>query len=229
MPKHTQPWSVMLVDHDRLFSAALSAVLARGPFQVQCIASDLEEAARTMEYGSNADLIILAPSLTIEPDHLILGMQTLCDLGPVRLAVLCLRPDDEMITTTWRGGGRACLGKSISADSLLHALELVMLGQLVYPPQIARLLSVDQPEIIGGDGIDATAEPRNENLSKREMQILRCLLAGQSNKLIARQLDITESTVKMHFKNVMRKINAQNRTQAAVWAIQHGVGTSPAN
>ena len=49
------------------------------------------------------------------------------------------------------------------------------------------------------------------------------VLAGQSNKAIARNLHITESTVKMHFKNVMRKINAQNRTQAAVWAIQNGL------
>ncbi|WP_349017871.1 response regulator transcription factor [Azospirillum brasilense] len=100
----------------------------------------------------------------------------------------------------------------MSSESLLRALQLVMLGEVVYPTHVASLLIANanserpQPE---------RAQPANNELSKREVQILRCLLAGQSNKAIARNLHITESTVKMHFKNVMRKINAQNRTQAA--------------
>ena len=54
--------------------------------------------------------------------------------------------------------------------------------------------------------------------------VLRCLLHGHSNKIIARDLGITDSTVKVHLKAVLRKINASNRTQAAIWALNHGLG-----
>jgi two-component system nitrate/nitrite response regulator NarL len=96
-----------------------------------------------------------------------------------------------------------------------------MLGEAVFPRSIADLLISSGIE-------EASLTPSSlpslgNELSKREIEILRCLLGGQSNKAIARNLSITESTVKMHFKNVMRKIRAQNRTQAAVWAIQHGI------
>jgi two-component system nitrate/nitrite response regulator NarL len=58
-------------------------------------------------------------------------------------------------------------------------------------------------------------------LSDRERQILSCLIHGQSNKVIARELDIAEATVKVHVKGLLRKLRAANRTQAAVWALKH--------
>ena len=61
-------------------------------------------------------------------------------------------------------------------------------------------------------------------MSQREVQILRCLLSGDSNKMIANQLSITEATVKVHLKSLLRKINASNRTQAAIWALNNGIG-----
>ena len=97
-----------------------------------------------------------------------------------------------------------------------------MLGEAVFPRSIADLLissGIEEASLAPSASLPALG---NE-LSKREIEILRCLLGGQSNKAIARNLSITELTVKMHFKNVMRKIRAQNRTQAAVWAIQHGI------
>jgi two-component system nitrate/nitrite response regulator NarL len=62
-------------------------------------------------------------------------------------------------------------------------------------------------------------------LSSRELQILGCLVEGASNKVIANQLAITEATVKVHLKSILRKINASNRTQAAIWALHHGVSS----
>jgi two-component system nitrate/nitrite response regulator NarL len=56
------------------------------------------------------------------------------------------------------------------------------------------------------------------------VQILRCLLNGDSNKMIANHLNITEATVKVHLKSLLRKINASNRTQAAIWALNNGIG-----
>ena len=66
---------------------------------------------------------------------------------------------------------------------------------------------------------DDTIAPQ---LSPREKSILRCLIEGDSNKSIARKIDIAEATVKVHVKAILRKIRVQNRTQAAIWAMNHG-------
>jgi two-component system nitrate/nitrite response regulator NarL len=101
-----------------------------------------------------------------------------------------------------------------------------MLGQQVFPTQAALML-------IGNRGLgpshfgDTSSSARSSltrGVSGREGEILRSLLSGHSNKQIARQLGISEATVKVHLKAVMRKINAQNRTQAAVWGLANGFG-----
>src|SRR6476619_8470323 len=68
----------------------------------------------------------------------------------------------------------------------------------------------------------ATEDTVAPQLSPREKSILRCLIAGDSNKGIARKIDIAEATVKVHVKGILRKIRVQNRTQAAIWAMNHG-------
>ncbi|TPG21598.1 DNA-binding response regulator [Sphingomonas koreensis] len=69
-----------------------------------------------------------------------------------------------------------------------------------------------------------TATPEIRNLlSDREIEILRCLVIGYPNKLISRRLDISEATVKVHVKAVLRKLKVQNRTQAAIYALHHGL------
>ena len=60
-------------------------------------------------------------------------------------------------------------------------------------------------------------------LTERERAILACVAAGMSNKLIARELDITEGTVKVHVKNLLKKLNFRSRVEAAVWAVEHGI------
>jgi two-component system nitrate/nitrite response regulator NarL len=66
------------------------------------------------------------------------------------------------------------------------------------------------------------------NLTAREMDILHLLVAGEPNKVIARRLSITEATVKVHLRSLLKKINAANRTQAAIWALHHGFANSAA-
>jgi two-component system nitrate/nitrite response regulator NarL len=71
------------------------------------------------------------------------------------------------------------------------------------------------------ESLDTEDEQPPKGLSVRETVILRCLMEGDSNKLIARKFDITEATVKVHVKAILRKIRAKNRTQAAIWAASH--------
>ncbi|QCO16235.1 DNA-binding response regulator [Azospirillum brasilense] len=211
-------WNVMLVDHDRLFSAALGTLISGGPFRVSHHATTVEDAEAAIAQGVQPDLIVVALGDATNDEAG--GVKRLRAATSARIAVLADAIADRTLSLSLKAGADAYLNKSMSSESLLRALQLVMLGEVVYPTHVASLLIANanserpQPE---------RAQPANNELSKREVQILRCLLAGQSNKAIARNLHITESTVKMHFKNVMRKINAQNRTQAAVWAIQNGL------
>ncbi len=214
-------WDVMLVDHDRLFSAALATLISNGPFRVTRHALNPTEALSAVGGGSAPDLVVLALHAGGGEDHGTIA-RLKAESG-ARLALLAEAADDRTLTLALRAGADACLHKSMSSESLLRSLQLVMLGEVVYPPHVASLLAAPRSDRDGERRGHARAQAADTDLSKREIQILRCLLAGQSNKAIARHLNITESTVKMHFKNVMRKINAQNRTQAAVWAMQHGL------
>ncbi|KAA0582998.1 response regulator transcription factor [Azospirillum sp. Sh1] len=213
-------WNVMLVDHDRLFSAALATLIGGGPFRVSAHAASADDALDLIAEGEEPDLIVLALQDGMPEE--IAGIRRLRDGTSARIAVLADTIADRSLSQSLKAGADAYLNKSMSSESLLRSLRLVMLGEVVYPTHVAGLLMAaanERPQ----HSPTPIAMPPSGDLSKREVQILRCLLAGQSNKAIARNLHITESTVKMHFKNVMRKINAQNRTQAAVWAIQNGL------
>ena len=110
----------------------------------------------------------------------------------------------------------------ISTDALSYSLQLVMLGEKVFPTQMASFWT-QTPMRSGASASKAIAS----KLSNRESEILHCLVDGSSNKAIARRLDITESTVKVHMKSLLRKINAANRTQAAIWGMEAGFGDPP--
>ncbi|HYH19993.1 MAG TPA: response regulator transcription factor [Azospirillum sp.] len=211
-------WNVMLVDHDRLFSAALGTLISSGPFRICQHAANAHDAHAALEQGADPDLIVMA--LQEGSAEELASLKRLRATSGARIAVLADAMADRSLSLALKAGADAYLNKGMSSESLLRSLHLVMLGEVVYPTHVASLLIATANERPQQPRVAPT--PSNE-LSKREVQILRCLLAGQSNKAIARNLHITESTVKMHFKNVMRKINAQNRTQAAVWAIQNGL------
>ncbi|MER8459699.1 response regulator transcription factor [Mesorhizobium sp. M0923] len=149
----------------------------------------------------------------------------------VALADHC-RPND--IVSALRAGADAYLTKVAAHDTFIKALELVMLGQTVLPAETSTFIQ----DIRHGLKHDAVHEFTNvavtmENtdrepsmLSTREDCIIRCLIGGESNKTIARKINIAEATVKVHVKAILRKIRVGNRTQAAVWAMNHGMLTS---
>jgi len=119
-----------------------------------------------------------------------------------------------------------CLGAS-APDVLIKSLELVMLGEAVLPSEVLRSIldgSLQRPEQPLHD--HAPEDPKSVHrmdckLSAKETQVLSHLRDGSSNKIIACKLDITEATVKVHVKAILRKIGAANRTQAAIWATEH--------
>ncbi len=226
-------WNIMLIDHDQLFSAGLSALLDGSPFHITAAVPTVAHAVAALTHPpvTPPDIIIIASPLLDEGR----GLSQVRRHSPARLVVLATGGGTEPLRLALQGGADACLDKSMSRETLVRALHLVALGEVVYPLRAAEMLATAPASPPAPASAPApTGAPSGDGvgpLSPREVQILQCLLAGQSNKAIARQLSITESTVKMHFKNMMRKIQAQNRTQAAVWAIQNGLappaGPSP--
>jgi two-component system nitrate/nitrite response regulator NarL len=97
-----------------------------------------------------------------------------------------------------------------------------MLGETFLPFSISFELLRHRSNQISLPGAPAGTAARGVgNLSPRETQILRCLTQGVSNKLIARELGLSEATVKVHLKAILRKVKVGNRTQAAIWAQEH--------
>lgn len=108
----------------------------------------------------------------------------------------------------------------IGCESLIGVLQLAAVGEKVFPSQMAPMLTASVWKLLASNW-----KFNNDiNLSVREIEILRCLMNGDCNKVIARGLEISEATVKVHVKAVLRKMHVTNRTQAAIWAITRGLG-----
>ena len=106
----------------------------------------------------------------------------------------------------------------ISPEVLFDSLRLIFLGEKVFPTILAAWIVNDDEDVFSG-----AAELGDKKLSRRELEILCLVIEGKSNKTIANSLRIGDATVKIHLRRILKKINATNRTQAAVWAVNHGL------
>jgi two-component system, NarL family, nitrate/nitrite response regulator NarL len=167
----------------------------------------------------------------------------------VRAVILTGSHTASDILPAFVAGACGFLRQDIQSKQLIKSLELVALGESVMHPRFQQmaLTSPAGPALAAGEGDASELFPRRlldmrpralqasegmqaseqsgddvvRSLSRRELVILRTLTEGASNKIIARKLVITESTVKVHMKAILRKLRLQNRTQAAIWARTH--------
>ena len=144
----------------------------------------------------------------------------------VKIVFLVAELDLEMMSACFAAGASGYLLESISRDALRESLKLVNAGEKVFPSELAALFPALTSKSSPLEGIAPMAET-SEALSRREVEILQCLASGQSNKVIAKNLDITEATVKVHVKRILRKAHVLNRTQAALWGVATGVALAP--
>ncbi len=118
----------------------------------------------------------------------------------------------------------ACIFNVPSRDILLKTVELTLLNQRVFVlPAAATVDDEVSKPLLSSESSSPTINDRDQ-LSPRERQVANCLAQGKSNKGIARLCKISEATVKVHLKAILRKTRLKNRTQVAVWAIRHGFG-----
>ncbi|CAO3407207.1 LuxR C-terminal-related transcriptional regulator [Azospirillum largimobile] len=214
--------NVFLIDANKLFREGMKRLFEGTSFNVVGEAGTLREGLTALGTGSNPDLILI--DLPSGADEEVEAMRTLREGHPsIKIVILTNDLDTRRLSGALGAGAGGYLLKDIACEALMQSLKLVMMGEKVFPTHLAELLVNGRTEDMG-----AELPTRRKGLSQREVQILRCLLNGNSNKMIANHLNITEATVKVHLKSLLRKINASNRTQAAIWALNNGIGDQAA-
>jgi two-component system nitrate/nitrite response regulator NarL len=212
--------TLLLVGCNKLSRLGLKSLLTSSPFTV---------------IGEVSDITQIDPDVLPEPDialldctresrvvlELLEGLHAIYPDTPA--VILSENVSIASLAACLSAGAAGFLTTDISLAALLRSLQLAALGETVFPTDLAGLL------------VSGKREQRRpfipvENacgLSEREVETVQCLIRGDSNKVIARRLNITEATIKVHIKSVLRKIKASNRTQAAIWALGQGYLPAP--
>jgi two-component system nitrate/nitrite response regulator NarL len=200
----------ILIEPNRLFREGLKHLLSGTRFEVGAEFNTVDLALAAAETAETVDLVITGQPVTDDAD-----LRALREAFPTaRIVVLADALSVDVLRAAMGGGADGFLIKTVSPEALIQSLQLILLGEKVFPTTLAPML------------LDMTAAgPQHSvrGLSPREREILQLLVTGASNKLIATRLGITEATVKVHLKTLLRKIDVNNRTQAAIWAMNNGV------
>ena len=208
---------IILIDDHTLFRSGIKALLSRqSDFEVIGEAADGFTGIKLVEQ-MRPDIVLLALDMPVMN-----GRETLAQIlssNPQQTVVmLTVSEDNDDLTECMRIGARGFLLKNINADFLLDSIRKAVDGDNVFSPEMTTRLvqSLISPASPRADHLLSTLTPR-------EMEILGYLAAGHSNKVIARHLELAESTIKVHVQNILRKLNLSSRVQAAVYAVQHKV------
>jgi two-component system nitrate/nitrite response regulator NarL len=225
MQASDQPIRVLLVDDHSLFRSGIRSLLQRHTeFQVVGEAPDGVEGVK-LARQLKPDVVLLDLNM---PG--ISGVETLQlmqqDSADMAILMLTVSEESSDLGLAMRAGARGYLIKNIETDYLLRAIRRAAAGETV----VAEALTGKLVAQLHG-GAQAAPPPPSEldKLTPREKDILDCLARGESNKLIARKLDLAESTVKIHVQNVLKKLKLSSRVQAAVFAVEQRMTSAAAD
>ncbi len=208
---------LLIIDPSRLFREGLRILLSGTQFDVTHEASDVTEGLELVKSNDEIGIVILEFSNDGSDGELQVLKQMRAANEEIKLVVLTNVMSARLLARALNAGVDGYLLKSLSSNGLVQSLLLVALDEKVFPTKLATMITSGQ--------LDPTAAEARvssvKGLSERVREILGCLLHGQPNKVMSRQLGITEATVKVHVNAVMRKLNVSNRTQAALWAVKN--------
>jgi DNA-binding NarL/FixJ family response regulator len=199
---------VLVVDDHQLVRAGIITLLdAAADMQVVGEAADGQQALEVArEVGPSVALMDLSmPGLDgVEATRLLLAEQP-----DIRIIALTSFSDRQRVGAVLSAGAVGYLLKDSRPDELLAAIRAAAAGHAPLDPRVAGAL------------LPGRQKSAADQLSERELQVLRLAAAGLANKQIARRLGISESTVKVHVGSVFRRIGVRDRTSAAVWATEN--------
>jgi two-component system nitrate/nitrite response regulator NarL len=217
MPSSCTPIRLLVVDDHTLFRRGLVALLGLEPhLQVVGEAGDAGEAQRRAAE--------LQPDLILLDNHLpgVNGVDAVAGLREVaprtQVLMLTVSEDERDLSAALKAGARGYVLKTIDGPDLVRAIERTVAGESMVSPELtAKLVTAFQALQGASTGAPAAPEPL-DSLSPREREILMLIAQGASNKEIARELGIAETTVKIHVQHILRKLGLSSRVQAAVYA-----------
>jgi two-component system, NarL family, nitrate/nitrite response regulator NarL len=219
-----ESYSTLIVENDSLVREGLRLLLERTPFSpTTCSLDPNEELPGDLPDEDPAILIIFGRE---KSDLLPLLQKFRERFAATRIVVLANEGSLEVLSSALEAGANAILLTSISAEGLIKSLQAVVADNIfvmdsrMWP---AGVMAIQDGVTHSEADRQETKPPPMRGLSAREVEILRRIIEGDSNKHIARRLDIAEATVKAHVKTVLRKIGVSNRTQAAIWAMNNGL------
>ena len=214
------PYTVLIVDDHPLFRRGVAQLLAMDP-EIELVGEAADQAgALALTRAHEPDLILLDLNLKGESGIDILSALKEEDAGR-RVVMLTVSDAPDDLMQAIRAGADGYLLKDMEPEHLLESLRQALTGKTVISDALAgRLAAALRAEAQDGA---RKADRDLALLTEREQSVLRCLAEGQSNKLIARTLAITEGTVKVHVKHLLKKLNFRSRVEAAVWATQLGL------
>lgn len=186
---------------------------------------ELDESLQVIgEAGDGAQGVTLAEQH--DPDLILLdlnmpgmnGLDTLVQLRTIdlsgRIVVFSVSNHEDDVVNALKRGADGYLLKDMEPEALLKALHQAAAGQMVLSEKLTNVLVASLRETRPAEDRDV------QQLTRREQDILKLIAQGMTNKAIARKLSITESTVKVHVKHLLKKMKLKSRVEAAVWALQ---------
>lgn len=217
------PPELLPVDHTRLRLLLVDdhVIVREG---IRAVLEEQDDLAVVGECGSGDEALAVGPALApdivlldlnmpgISPVETIKGLRA--KLPAVRIMVFTSFGDDQLVRDTIDAGATGFLLKDALQEELLRGIRSVAAGQPYLAPAAQRQLM---------ELLRRPPEPAGEPLTARETDVLRLIAQGCSNKVIARELDITEGTVKGYVSQILAKLGVEDRTQAALHALRKGL------
>ena len=210
---------ILLADDHELVREGLKHTLTGLSSDVTFLeASTATEVADTLIQHTNIDLLLL--DLVMPGSNGFQLLKQICDSNPdLPVAVLSAADDPAKMRKALDVGASGFISKSGNAEVMLSALRLILAGGIYVPPDMLKPYTDTDPGTQGfATQPSSASDSQTSALTARQRQVLEKLGQGKSNKQIARELDLSENTVKIHVTGVLRALGVDNRTQAAVIA-----------
>ena len=209
---------VLLIDDHALFRMGLVELLERRGIEVVAAAGDC---ARGIELVSEqAPDVVLLDMRMPEMSGIEVLHKLRADGAAMPIVMLTTSRDESDVIQSLQGGASGYLLKDMEPDDLITALDNIVGGNTVVAPELTMVLA----RAVQGEPTPAGDQHKNiGDLTPREKEILCLLAEGQSNKVIARNLGISDGTVKLHVKAILRKLEVHSRVEAAVIAVEQSL------
>lgn len=209
---------VLLIDDHALFRVGLLELLERRGIEVVDAVGDCDVGLR-LTRDCAPDVVLLDLRMP-GPGGLEILKQIRAEGLGRRVAMLTTSTEEADLIASLQAGANGYLLKDMEPDELVAALTDIVAGETVVAPELTGILArALRPE----PAPEVPAQPTFSELTPREQEILCHLAAGQSNKAIARELGISDGTVKLHVKAILRKLAVRSRVEAAVMAVEQGL------